>query len=732
MTRQIDFVGWGGENFCNFTDPVSMKVDPGKIVLITGPNGIGKTTLFEILSYVLYGVTSKGLKGEDVVNERTLENCSTWGEFLISGDQYRAERYCKHKKFKNNVVLYKNGQEWKVGHTEVRAEIDRIFMPHKLFMNIFFFSQKVKSFFTELQDADQKEIFRKVLGLDDYVLYYKEVTKRFDEAEKEVTKVKNNQTVTTKLIEDCAFNIVKMERLKTEFYEKKEISIKAIVADISSLESKISRLEFDLAEFPEDIFQRDLSFVNQKISDIENRRKLIEAEYEKKKTEISMKKNQKEHELESKMREKEKVELKRRNDLLNSLQQNYNDYRLSHNKEMSDIDQAMADLKSKIEKNNLLKDIAIVEAAEIQKNVFDKSISTCPTCYQEISEEIKEKLKKKLAELSNKRSSLDSENKAIDVEALVCFTNKLEAAKKFNSETTKFNEEIARVNESSDLVGVELKDKLLTAFTKLDEIELAQVKLVEGEMIKEVSALPPVDKLIEEKSSLVSLIEKSKKIQSDISVVKLELESKKALLSFKQGEQFDESQITAGKQRLTKLYADLAKLTLDLSDLEVKMKRYSIVKKMFSPTGIPSMLIDDSVPFINETVSKYLEQISGGRYVVSFDTVRETKGGELRDKIGINVLDTVTLASSRAKLSGGQTRIIDIATILTLASLQSVMKDVKINLMLFDEIFDSLDDNNITYVARVLKTVTNDKAVFIISHRHIDLIEADEVIRLEG
>jgi DNA repair exonuclease SbcCD ATPase subunit len=111
MPRQIDFTGWGGENFCNFIEPISMKVDPGKIVLITGPNGIGKTTLFEILSYVLYGVTSKGLKGEDVVNERTLENCSTWGEFIISGDKYRAERYCKHKKFKSNVILYKNDQE---------------------------------------------------------------------------------------------------------------------------------------------------------------------------------------------------------------------------------------------------------------------------------------------------------------------------------------------------------------------------------------------------------------------------------------------------------------------------------------------------------------------------------------------------------------------------------------------------------------------------------------------
>jgi DNA repair exonuclease SbcCD ATPase subunit len=732
MPRQIDFTGWGGENFCNFIEPISMKVDPGKIVLITGPNGIGKTTLFEILSYVLYGVTSKGLKGEDVVNERTLENCSTWGEFIISGDKYRAERYCKHKKFKSNVILYKNDQEYRVGYTEVKAEIDRIFMPHKLFMNIFFFSQKVKSFFTELQDADQKEIFRKVLGLDDYVLYYKEVTKRYDETEKEVTKVKNNQIVTTKLIEDCGFSIVRLERLKTEFYEKKEKEIADIIIVISSLESKVSNLEFALAEFPEEVFQKDLGFVNQKISDIENRKRLIEAEYEKKKTEISMKKNEKVHLLTSEMMEKEKEETKKMNDSISFVRQCHNDETLSHNKEVAEINQAISSLKSEIEKNGLIASMALKEKQEIERNVFEKSISICPTCYQEISDEIKEKLKNKVKELSDKYVSLINKNSGNEFSAKELFSKIDRRSDDFSKKVKELTQRTNKIKEDFQGVLIDLKGRLSVAFKKLDEIELSQIKEIEGEMIKQISTLPPVDKLLEERNSLNLLIEKSRKLQSEISGVKSEVETKKGLLSYKQAEQFDEGEIISSKQRFNKLHADLAKLSQELVDLEVKMKRYSVVKKMFSPTGIPSMLIDDSVPFINETVSKYLEQISGGRYVVSFDTVRETKGGELRDKIGINVLDTVTLASSRSKLSGGQTRIIDIATILTLASLQSVMRDVKINLMLFDEIFDSLDDNNITYVARVLKTVTTDKAIFIISHRHIDLIEADEVIRLEG
>ena len=55
---------------------------------------------------------------------------------------------------------------------------------------------------------------------------------------------------------------------------------------------------------------------------------------------------------------------------------------------------------------------------------------------------------------------------------------------------------------------------------------------------------------------------------------------------------------------------------------------------------------------------------------------------------------------------------------------------MKTNILLLDEIFDSLDDQNIGYVSTLLRTLIKDKSINIISHRHIDSIEADEVIRL--
>ena len=52
------------------------------------------------------------------------------------------------------------------------------------------------------------------------------------------------------------------------------------------------------------------------------------------------------------------------------------------------------------------------------------------------------------------------------------------------------------------------------------------------------------------------------------------------------------------------------------------------------------------------------------------------------------------------------------------------------NILLLDEILDCLDDDNIGYVSKLLRTLVKDKSITIISHRHIDSIEADEVLRL--
>jgi DNA repair exonuclease SbcCD ATPase subunit len=184
------------------------------------------------------------------------------------------------------------------------------------------------------------------------------------------------------------------------------------------------------------------------------------------------------------------------------------------------------------------------------------------------------------------------------------------------------------------------------------------------------------------------------------------------------------------KTKIARLEKDSAEKRRNYKASERKSEVATFWKAAYSPAGIQSMLIDEAVPFMNERVAEYLEQISGGRYVVSFDTLSETKAGEFRDKISVNVLDTKTRGNSRVQLSGGQTRIIDIATILTLSDLQEKNQNTRFNLLLFDEVFDSLDEDNVSYVSRVLRKLSSGKTILVISHKHIDQLEPDSVLEL--
>ena len=166
--RNIIFEKVGMKNFGPYIEPLEFEIKNGKLTLITGPNGVGKTMSLDAIPYTLYGLTTKGVKGDDVVNNIIGKNCHTWVNIKIDNDNYTINRYHKHSKFRNTVLLSKNGAEpYKKGQKEVLPEIERLILPRQLFMSTIMFGQKVKDFFTDLGDADKKEIFRKILGLED-------------------------------------------------------------------------------------------------------------------------------------------------------------------------------------------------------------------------------------------------------------------------------------------------------------------------------------------------------------------------------------------------------------------------------------------------------------------------------------------------------------------------------------------------------------------------------------
>jgi DNA repair exonuclease SbcCD ATPase subunit len=314
---------------------------------------------------------------------------------------------------------------------------------------------------------------------------------------------------------------------------------------------------------------------------------------------------------------------------------------------------------------------------------------------------------------------------------------------KYEEKILSFNQKITNVIEKDHEFEIsslgEIKKEKVDEINKRAQTAFQQIKQVVVEKEKEIEnqIQGELEELKEEKSNLHQEIERREEVSKKIKEAEEaigNLENQKSynnkLLEDVEQSEFDKSQTNSYLNRLVTLQNETDELDRESNSLKRRVTILEFWKKAYSPSGIPSILIDEAIPFMNERISEYLEKLTNGRYIVSFDTLDATKSGEFRDKISVNVLDTLTRANARIKLSGGQTRIIDIATILTLRDLQSNVQDVNFNILIFDEIFDSLDEENIGFVSKVLSQLKLGKSIYLISHQHQDQLEADETLEL--
>jgi DNA repair exonuclease SbcCD ATPase subunit len=180
----------------------------------------------DAIPFTLFGTTSKGAKGDDVVNNVVGKNCKTWVKFKVDDIQYLVTRYHQYTKFGNTVVINENGVDIKQGHKECLPFIERIVCPQKAFMNALMFGQKVKDFFTDLPDAQKKDIFRKVLDLEMFLVYYKHADQALKEIiEKRAEKEQRNM-INAGLLQDTKEQIQLLKQAKIEFGKQKEERIK--------------------------------------------------------------------------------------------------------------------------------------------------------------------------------------------------------------------------------------------------------------------------------------------------------------------------------------------------------------------------------------------------------------------------------------------------------------------------------------------------------------------------
>ena len=726
--KQVFFEKLWMENFCNHINRIEIEFRLGKLVVITGPNGSGKTSMLQALPYALFGICEKG-RGDDVLNDKILKNCCAGTRFRIGTNIYSVERFIKYTKVGTTVILKKNGNIVCQGHKEVVPEVERILIPKESFNNTLMFSQKVKTFFTDLVDSDQKKIFRKVLKLVNYVLFGDETTKRLKNISQVILDLNRKLDLNIGLQKENESVLIRLKREKKEFNTKIKDSIKEFSDIIKVLEQRKITISTVCDEYIKRSLDDNLTKISGKIGFITSNLESLKNDLAPKLKSIDDQKEIKKAEMEQSA-EKIKTEArdkrdKKKNDLTEVSKNDKNNLlnliEIIDNI-MNKIDVKLASLDS--ENKYFIKD-----KEKLELNISSLTDPTCPLCKSPIDEEKINLLKNEVSEFEGKISK----NNTIILELLkdkeTNIAKKNKHNKEYDSIESAERKALQEIESEYNETCTSATSRLEAATEKVDLFAKHQKDQLKEKTEKESSdTLRELNNLRTGKKALeIDIIDRDNK-QRELNDLNIRLAKISEGLKKEKEKEYDETQLKVLIEKHDELEIEVKKLVGERTVQGRKVEILEFWKKGFSNSGIQSLLIDESIPFMNERIAYYMDKLCNGRYTVTFDTLNPTKGGEFRDKINVNVFDNVTHANSRVKFSGGQKRLVDIGAILTLHDLQSQVQGIEFNILLFDEIFDSLDESNTEYTAKLIRQVSKDKWTGVISHTKIDAIEADEIL----
>lgn len=247
---------WTGIQIKNFLSIVEAELQIGNrgLVLIEGKNltsnkfksnGAGKTSIIESIVYALYDTTSKGLKADEVVNNKVKKNTSVILSGNKDGHTYRIERYRKHTKNKNKVRLFLDDKEITGKSTaETNKMIEQIVgIDYKTFVNSIMFSQSSGAGrFAIATDKEKKEILEGVVNL---VIYAEAQA-----IAKDRIKAKDNEILTKKReMERTNWEFAQVDQLEQQDVQNYENTLNVIKQHRDSIGTLTTEMEKYVREY---------------------------------------------------------------------------------------------------------------------------------------------------------------------------------------------------------------------------------------------------------------------------------------------------------------------------------------------------------------------------------------------------------------------------------------------------------------------------------------------------
>lgn len=212
---------------------------------IKAPNGSGKSTILDALTFVLFGKPYRDIKMAELVNSQNQRGMEVTCELKIGKDNYVIKRGLKPAIFE----MQKNGKDLDLLSSKKlnQEEIDKLLgINLRLFKNIVAVAVTNNKPFLSMSIGDKRVLIENIFNIDVLGDMCKEVKKRKTLASTEFSIKQTEFTGVNSQITDNQHYIDKMKEYIASFNEIKDSNLKQLQANITEFRSKISKAEKNL------------------------------------------------------------------------------------------------------------------------------------------------------------------------------------------------------------------------------------------------------------------------------------------------------------------------------------------------------------------------------------------------------------------------------------------------------------------------------------------------------
>lgn len=302
----------------------------------------------------------------------------------------------------------------------------------------------------------------------------------------------------------------------------------------------------------------------------------------------------------------------------------------------------------------------------------------CPACGQEVSEE---SVGDSIEHTKNKIEGILVKNKVM-----------AEKYKETNENVDSLNSVLKKKSKYE-----KQREKVLGEISQIKGSFKAEERIREG-MKKEINRLEKDLQEAREKPEVKSLNKLIKRAQQELT-----------------GTKFTELIKQKLEQKVT-IEEEIQAIKDSVKDKKERQRNLEFAVDAYGNSGIKSKLLDSVTSEINQKANYYLRKLAGTTIEITVSTQTKLASGEVRDKFDVQIKNIVGSDNYKGN-STGERRRIDLSISLALQDLVMTRSNAKMNILLYDEVFDGLDSIGCENVVQLLHEIqATTETIFVITH----------------